>query len=286
MTSTATVDTAQPLRVAMPSAGRPTGVVAALAARRLSLMIRSPRSVAIPLLAPLMFATIVAPALGNTLAAPGQHKTYMTFVALAAAGLLIPINCMFAGLGVLADRQHGAMRELLVAPIRRSSIVLGNLVAALAVTAVQVVVLIAGSALRGARFETGGRLAWLVAAALGFAVFVYALAEVFATRIANAEEYTALVPPIAIVPFFFAGTLYPTTSLPTWLADVAKVLPLTHAVALFRYGITGQGSQALHNIWGGSDDVTMAALSLAVVAAYAVAAGALALRLFAKAGRG
>jgi hypothetical protein len=70
-------------------------------------MIRSPRSVAIPLLAPLLFAMVVAPALGNTLAAPGQHKTYMTFVALAAAGLLIPVNCLFAGLGVLTDRQSG-----------------------------------------------------------------------------------------------------------------------------------------------------------------------------------
>ena len=56
----------------------------------------------------------------------------MTYVALATAGLLIPLNCMFSGLGVIVDRQQGAMRELLVAPIRRSSIVFGNLVAALA----------------------------------------------------------------------------------------------------------------------------------------------------------
>ena len=276
--------TAPTVRSATPARPGGAAVVGVLTARRLALNIRSPRSVAIPLLAPLLFALVVAPALGNTLAAPGQHKTYMTFVALAAAGLLIPVNCMFAGLGVLADRQSGAMRELLVAPIRRSSIVLGNLLAALVVTAVQVGVLILGASLRGAQFEAGRRVAWLVVAALAFAVFVYGLAEIFATKISNAEEYTALVPPIAIVPFFFAGTLYPITSLPTWLADVAKVLPLTHAVALFRYGLTGQGGAALHNIWGGTDNTSMALLSLAVVSAYAAAALAFALRQFAKAG--
>jgi ABC-2 type transport system permease protein len=280
---TATVTTAPP--VAGPIAvTRPSLVVPTLTARRLALMIRSPRSVAIPLLAPLLFAMVVAPALGNTLATPGQHKTYMTFVALAAAGLLIPVNCLFAGLGVLTDRQSGAMRELLIAPIRRASIVLANLMAALIVTAAQVIVLILGAAARGAQFQIGQRVLWLIAAAVAFAVFVYALAEIFATRIASPEEYTALVPPIAIVPFFFAGTLYPITSLPGWLAAVAKVLPLTHAVALFRYGLTGQGGQALHNIWGGTNTATMALLSLLVVTAYALAAITLAVRLFAKAG--
>jgi ABC-2 type transport system permease protein len=284
MTTTATTSTASAPSLSIATASRPSAVVPTLALRRLALSIRSPRSVAIPLLAPLLFAVVVAPALGNTLAAPGQHKTYTTFVALAAAGLVIPLNCMFAGLGVLADRQHGAMRELLVAPIRRESIVLGNLVSALIITAVQVTVLILGAAARGAQFQAGRHLIWLIAAALAFAVFIYGLAEVFATRIDNAEEYTALVPPIAIVPFFFAGTLYPITSLPTWLADIAKALPLTHAVALFRYGLTSQGGQALHNIWGGTDSATMALLSLAVLAAYAAAGLALALRLFSKAG--
>src|SRR5690349_14126400 len=99
--------TAEPLvhttTLPVPVRRRPTPVVGVLAARRLALMIRTPRSVAIPLLAPLLFAMVVAPALGNTLGGHGQHRTYMTFVALAAAGLLIPVNCLFAGLGVLTD---------------------------------------------------------------------------------------------------------------------------------------------------------------------------------------
>jgi ABC-2 type transport system permease protein len=272
----------------------PTGVVApaakvlavpTLTARRLSLTVRSPRSLVVPLLTPVLFALVIAPALANTVAAPSARTAYMTFVALATAGLLIPLNCMFSGLGVIVDRQQGAMRELLVAPIRRSSIVIGNLMAALATTALQLIVLIGVSALRGAHYVTSGHVWWFVGAAALFAVFMYSLAEIVAVRVPRPEEYVGVVPAIAIVPFFFAGSLFPLTALPHWLAAIARVLPLTHALALFRYGITADGGRALHNIWGLQSVPVMACLSLAVLGLFTAVAVAGALRLFARAGR-
>ena len=270
-----------------PTRARSRSVPAALvlAKRRLALTVRSPRSVIVPLLTPVLFALVIAPALANTIAVPAGRTAYMTFVALATVGLLIPLNCTFSGLGVIVDRQQGAMRELLVAPIRRSSIVVGNLLAALALTALQLVVLIAASALRGAVYQTGVRMLWFVAAAVAFAVFMYGLAEILSVRLPSPVEYIGAVPAVAIVPFFFAGSLFPITSLPHWLGAVAKVLPLTHALALFRFGIAGpSGVRALHNIWGLHSAPAMAVLSFGVLVAYALLIGTGALRLFAKAG--
>ena len=108
-----------------------------------------------PLLAPALFALVVAPGLASyTSTTPAQETAALTFFALATAGLLIPLNCIFSGLGVVIDREQGAMPELLVAPIRRSSIVVGNLIAALAITALQIVVLI-GVAGSGGPRSTG-----------------------------------------------------------------------------------------------------------------------------------
>lgn len=268
-----------------PHRARPVPAALVLAKRRLALTVRSPRALVVPLMTPILFALVIAPALANTIAVPAGRTAYMTFVALATVGLLIPLNCSFSGLGVIVDRQQGAMRELLVAPIRRSSIVLGNLLAALALTALQLAVLIAASALRGAAYETGLRTLWFVAAALVFAVLMYGLAEILSVRLPSPEEYIAAVPAIAIVPFFFAGSLFPITSLPHWLGAVAKALPLTHALALFRYGMTGvSGERALHNIWGLQSAPEMAVLSLVVLLAYAAVIVTAALRLFTKAG--
>ena len=58
------------------------------------------------------------------------------------------------------------------------------------------------------------------------------------------------------------------------------MLPLTHGLALFRYGLTSHGSQALHNIWGMSNTTTMAALSLGVLALYAGVIMTAAIRLY------
>jgi ABC-2 type transport system permease protein len=283
-TATATVSLA---RASEDDKARTRSVPAAavLAKRRLALSVRSPRSLIVPLLTPVLFALVIAPALANTIAVPAGRTAYMTFVALATVGLLIPLNCSFSGLGVIVDRQQGAMRELLVAPIRRSSIVVGNLLAALALTALQLAVLIVASVLRGAVYETGLRSLWFVAAAAVFAVCMYGLAEIMSVRLPSPVEYIGAVPAVAIVPFFFAGSLFPITSLPHWLGAVAKVLPLTHALALFRYGLTGtSGVRALHNIWGLQSAPEMAALSLLVLVSYATLVFAGALRLFNKAG--
>ena len=64
-----------------------------------------------------------------------------------------------------------------------------------------------------------------------------AIAETLAARIHQQEEYIGATPVIAILPWFFAGALFPIGALPGALTAFAKVLPLTHAMALMRYGL-------------------------------------------------
>src|SRR5207249_9863740 len=91
---------------------------------------------------------------------------YMTFVALATAGLLIPLNTMFSGIGVIVDRESGARRDMLAAPIPRPLVVFGNLAVAFAITGLQVVALVGAAVLRGADFHTSARDAlWFVGGA-------------------------------------------------------------------------------------------------------------------------
>jgi ABC-2 type transport system permease protein len=281
--STAIATLHVPLTTRRPRTGW-FGVVATLTGRRLALTLRSPRSLLVPLMAPLLFALVVAPGLANSTAPPAQRTIAMTYFALATAGLLIPLNAMFSGLGVVLDRRHGAMPELLVAPIRRSSIVVGNLLAALSITAFQVAVLLIVAALRGASFEVGSRLIWFVLAAFLLTVTMYSVAEILAAFLRSPEDYTGALPAVAIVPFFFAGSLFPISSLPGWLAVIGKALPLTHALALFRYGLTEPGTRALHDIWGLNSVPLMATLSAAVLIAYSVLFVTAAVRVFSRVG--
>lgn len=184
---------------------------------------------------------------------------------------------------MIIDREQGAQRELLSAPVPRAFLVFGNLAVALGLAALQVIVLLALAALRGAHFSiTGSGLAWFVGAALLFSVFIYAVAETLASRVHKQEDYTAAVPAVAILPFFFAGALFPINAMPAALATIAKFMPLTHALALMRYAFVDPRGTGLHAIWGMSNVTTEAWLSLGVVAVFAVAMTAIAVRVFSR----
>src|SRR5438093_11010455 len=105
--------------------------LATLARRRFQLTARTPRELVVPLLTPIMFAMVIAPALKSAL---HTDASYESFVALGTVGLLIPLNTMFSGLGVIVDRENGAQRELPAAPTPRPLLVLANLVVAFAIT--------------------------------------------------------------------------------------------------------------------------------------------------------
>src|SRR6266516_5669660 len=228
-----------------------------LARRRFELTTRTPRELLVPLITPILFAAVIAPALKVAL---HTGTAYEAFVATGTIGLLIPLNTMFSGLSVIVDRETGAQRELLAAPVPRALLPLGNLAVALLVTAFQVITLIAVALARGIALHTDAAgIAWFTAAAAAFAVGMYGVAETLASRVPKAEEYIARVPPIAIVPWFLAGSLFPINALPGALTFLAKLLPLTHALAVASYGLLGDES-GLHQIWGMGDATAMAAL--------------------------
>jgi len=264
----------------LPAIARsPLGPLATLARRRFQLTARTPRELIVPLLTPILFALVIAPALKQAL---HTSTAYEAFVATGTIGLLIPLNTMFAGIGVLVDRESGAQRELLSAPIRRSLLVLANMAVAFAITALQIAVLIGVARARGIHFHvTGTGAVWFLLAGSLFTVAMYGAAETLAARVPRTEEYIGRVPAIAIVPWFLAGSLFPISALPAFLTWFARFLPLTHALALVRYGLLDDTS-GLHNIWEMHSTTGMAALSLGVVVLFAAALTTAGIRTFSR----
>ena len=268
-------------RQATPRRASRGRAILTLAARRAALTAHNPRQIAVPLVGPALLALVVAPALKVATGGLHSHIDYTSFVGVGAVGLVVPLSCIFAGLSVIVDRHSGAQRELLAAPVPRGFLVLGNLLVAIALSVFQVAVLVGLSAARGGQFHiSAAGVGWFVAAALLFTVFMYGLAETLASRVKKQEDYIGAVPAVAILPFFLAGALFPIGAMPAALTAVAKALPLTHALALLRYGFIDPSGKGLHDIWGMSNVTVEAWLSLAVVALFAAALTAISIRVF------
>ncbi len=257
--------------------------IATLAQRRFALTARTPRELVVPLTTPILFALVIAPALKTALHTSSAYESY---VAIGTVGLLVPLNTMFLGIGSIVDRISGARRELLAAPVPRGLLVLGNIPVALATTWLQVIVLIGFARLRGIHFHPhGAGVLWFGAGVALLTIAFTGIAETLASRVPHQEEYIARLPAVAIAPWFLAGSLFPISAMPVGLTWVARFLPLTHALALMRYGLLHDPS-GLHAIWRMSSATGSALLSLAVLAAFALLLVRVAVRVFSRSATG
>jgi len=271
---------ALPLPVPAPRRPALRRSLATLARRRFALTARTPRELVVPLVTPVLFALVIAPALKQALHTSADYESY---VAVGTVGLLVPLNTMFLGIGSTVDRISGARRELLAAPIPRGLLVLGNVPVALATTWLQVVTLIAFAEARRIHFHPhGANVLWFAGALALMTVMFTGLAETLASRVPHQEEYIARVPAIAIAPWFLSGALFPITAMPIGLTWIARFLPQTHALALMRYGLLHDGS-GLHTIWRSGNTTLSAFLSLVVLAAFAALFLRVAIRVFTRA---
>jgi len=283
--TTVAVPSVQPHTATETAVARParSAVFSTLTRRRFALSAHTPREIVVPLLTPILFADVIAPALAKAIPAT-RGIDYQSFVAVGTIGLLVPLSCVLGGIGMIVDRESGAQRDLLAAPASRSLMVFGNLTVALAVSLFQVVALMGASVARGSTFDTApsGWL-WAAAAVVGLATLMHGFAEILAARIKKQEEYVGAAPPVALLPWFLAGSFFPISAMPAGLTVIAKILPVTHALALMRYGLVDHDGRGLHDIWGMTNTTAMAFLSLVVVAVSAAAVLALSTRVFTRA---
>src|SRR5256885_8142211 len=75
-------------------------VFSTLSGRRFALSARTPREIVVPLLTPILFANVIAPALAKAIS-PANGIDYQSFVAVGTVGLLVPLSCILGGVGMI-----------------------------------------------------------------------------------------------------------------------------------------------------------------------------------------
>jgi ABC-2 type transport system permease protein len=149
---------------------------------------------------------------------------------------LTALNSAFqSGIGMVTDIEEGMLDKFLIAPVRRSSILLGKVMSDATRMVIQVFVIVAASLAMGAHFATGitGVLMMVVLAA-SFGIAWAGLSNVIALRTGN-SELTMLVGILITFPVLFLSTSFmPSILLPDWLDAVATDNPITYIVEAVR----------------------------------------------------
>ncbi|MCL4389362.1 ABC transporter permease [Candidatus Marsarchaeota archaeon] len=185
---------------------------------------------------PLIWLAIVGVGLGSAFAlhVGSSGIPYLTFVSPGLIGMVILFSSIFAGVSVIWDKQFGFLKEILVAPISRFSIVLGKIagsstIAVFTALIILVIVVVFGIIPIGS-LSAVGVIEAILFMLMAAATFV-AMGLIIAALINNIESFQVLINFLVMPLFFLSSALFPvSSSLPIWLNGLAHIDPLFYSI--------------------------------------------------------
>jgi ABC-2 type transport system permease protein len=221
---------------------------------------------------PLLWLFLLGSGVG-AIAAGVDPAAYRRFLLPGILGMVLLFGAMFGALSTVHDRELGVIRMLLIAPVRRSTLVLAKVVSSCAAALAQAGTLLLLVPVLG--LSPGpGRLLLLIGAMALTGLAVSALGMLLATRVDSLENFSGIVNFVLLPMFFLSGALYPVQALPEILRGVASLNPLTYGVDLMKHALFPSGpagAAALDNRFGPELSVLVDVIVLAATFAAALA---------------
>lgn len=194
---------------------------------------------------PILFLMALGFGLGPIYQKAGAGN-YIQFIAPGIIAMSIIFTAMFAGLEVIYDRQFGFLKETLVAPVPRWTIMLGRTLGGATVATLQGIVVFLISLLVGFRPDSF----LLAPLALVYMALIAILFTAFGTAIASKMEDMQAFPIVInflIMPLFFlSGAIFPLNNLPRAIEIITILDPLTYGVDGIRGILVNQIHFTLH----------------------------------------
>jgi len=157
-------------------------------------------------------------------------------------GMSLLFRSMFGGLQVLWDKEFGFLKEIMVTPVSRLSIVLGRIAGSTTIALAQSFMILFLSILIGFRFTSllGFFLAAVFMILIAFTFIGLGLS--FASRMKDMHGFQLIMNFVVFPIFFLSGALYPVQGLPRFLKPLVYINPLTYGIDGLRLGLAGTSS--------------------------------------------
>ena len=206
---------------------------------------------------------------------PGEGDGYMTFVLPGIVALTVVGGAIGGGSAWLNERLMGIVKEYLVAPIPRLSILMGNALSITTKVLIQSIIIMLVGILMGADLSANP-LGWLGGFLLiaGYGIGFSGIAIAVASKTDSSEGYHMMIFILQLPLLFWSNSLYPLATLPIWMRVGAMLNPTTYVVTGLRT-ITMAPSADVADV-----DTIASWICFVVIAAFAASGMGLALRAF------
>ncbi|MCR4439913.1 MAG: ABC transporter permease [bacterium] len=167
---------------------------------------------------------------------------YMSFLIPGVVGMTLLFSSTFGGLQVLWDKEFGFLKEIMVTPVSRFSIVLGRLAGASTLAIGQSLAILLCAVGLGFTLNTGWGLALGCLFMLLIAFTFIGMGLAFASRMNDMHGFQLVVNFVVFPIFFLSGALFPIQNLPRVLRLLSYLDPLTYGVDGLRGALVGSSA--------------------------------------------
>ena len=185
---------------------------------------------------PILYVFVLGTGLSSLTKGQTGNVSLRTFMFPGVLALSVLFTAMFSAVSIVWDREFGFLREMLVAPVRRSAIITGKCLGGATVATIQGLIVLAIAGLVHVPYAPLMLITlFFEMMLLGFTVTAFGL--VIAARIKQIQSMMGLMQAILMPLMFLSGALFPLTGLPNWLNVLVHINPITYAVHPFRQAV-------------------------------------------------
>lgn len=182
---------------------------------------------------PILFLFVLGYGMTSLVGSTGGFD-FKKFVFPGIVAMTVVTTAIFSAISIVWDREFGFLREMLVAPVGRASLVLGKSLGGTTVATIQGTIMLFLAPLIGLHLN----VLLVVEVILLEALMAFALTTfgVFvASRIQKMEGFQVVMQLVLFPMIFLSGALFPLKGLPSWLSFITRLNPLTYAVDPLRH---------------------------------------------------
>jgi ABC-2 type transport system permease protein len=184
---------------------------------------------------PLMFWVLVGAGFRASFRPPGvpAGTSYAEYAFPGILTMVLLFTAIFSTISVVEDRRAGFLQGVLVAPVGRATIVLGQALGCTALAVLQGVLFLVLAPAAGLPLSLAAGLSVIgvmVAAAFGLA----SLGLAIAWRLDSTQGFHAIMNLLLLPMWVLSGAFFPAAGVPEWLGWVMRLNPMTYSLAAIR----------------------------------------------------
>ena len=203
---------------------------------------------------PVLFFIIFGAGFNRIIGTLTPGVDFIKFIYPGIVAMTVLMTSVFSGLSVVWDREFGFLKEVLVAPLSRTGIVLGKATGGATVATIQGSMMLVLAPIIGIAL-TPILVIKVVPLLIIISLSLSGLGILVASRMRSQQGFHVVVQLIVFPLIFLSGIFFPVNNVPVWLQIISKVNPLTYGVDAIRQIFLGSDFAPVRGAIGSGNSV-------------------------------